>query len=63
MEDGSMVAHDEVNGQWELRGSMKCDELGDMGHLVPMRLKVHYEHRPHFQKTTYCYNVILNLQT
>jgi hypothetical protein len=37
VEDRSMVAHDEVNGQWELRGSMRCDELGYMGRLVPMK--------------------------
>jgi hypothetical protein len=36
VQDRSVGAHDEANGQWELRGSMKCDELGDMGHLVPM---------------------------
>ncbi len=36
MEDRSMVPHDETNGQWELRGSMKRNELGDMGRLVPM---------------------------
>jgi len=29
MENRSMVVHDKANGQWELRGSMKCDELGD----------------------------------
>jgi hypothetical protein len=37
VEDRSMVVHDKVNGQWELRGSMRRDDLGDMGHLVPMR--------------------------
>jgi hypothetical protein len=37
VEDRSMVAHDEVNGWWKLQGSITCDELGDMGHLVPMR--------------------------
>jgi len=36
-EDRSVVTHDEVNGRWELQGSMECDELGDMGRLVPMR--------------------------
>jgi hypothetical protein len=25
-----MVAHDKANGQWELQGLMKHDELGDM---------------------------------
>ncbi len=28
MEDKSVVTHDETNGQWELRGLMKRDELG-----------------------------------
>jgi len=37
VEDKSAVAHDEANGQWELRSLMRCDELGDMGRLVPMR--------------------------
>jgi hypothetical protein len=37
VEDRSVVAHDEPNGQWELRGSMRHDELRDMGHLVPMK--------------------------
>ncbi len=36
VEDRLVVAHDEVNGRWELQNSMKHDELGDMGHLVPM---------------------------
>ncbi len=36
VEDRSMVAHDEVNGRCELQGSMKGDELGDMGCLIPM---------------------------
>jgi hypothetical protein len=35
VEDRLMVAHDEVNGQWELRNSMRCDELGDMGVWCP----------------------------
>jgi hypothetical protein len=30
------VVHDEADGRWELRSSMRHDELGDMGHLVPM---------------------------
>ncbi len=32
----SVVVHDKANGQWELRSSIKHDELRDMGHLVPM---------------------------
>jgi hypothetical protein len=37
VEDRSVVVHDEVNGWSKLWGLMKRDELGDMGHLVPMR--------------------------
>jgi len=37
VDDRSMVAHDKANGQWEQRGLMRNDELGDMGCLVPMR--------------------------
>jgi hypothetical protein len=37
VEDKSMVAHDKVNEQWELQGLTKRDELGDIGHLVPMK--------------------------
>jgi hypothetical protein len=37
VENRFVVQHDKTNGQWELRGSMKHDELGDMRHLVPMR--------------------------
>jgi len=33
----SMVAHDKTNGQWEGRGLMRYDELGDMGHLMSMK--------------------------
>jgi hypothetical protein len=36
VEDMLVVVDDEANGQWELQGSMGCDELGDMGCLVPM---------------------------
>jgi hypothetical protein len=36
VEDRSMVVHDEMNGRWELLGSMKRDELEDMGCLIPM---------------------------
>ncbi len=32
-----VVVLDQINGWWERRGSMGHDELGDMGHLVPMR--------------------------
>ncbi len=37
VENGSMVAHDKTNGRWELQSSMKHDEWGDMGRLVPMK--------------------------
>ncbi len=37
MEERSVVAHDQVNGQWELQGSMRRDEFRDMECLVPMR--------------------------
>ncbi len=33
----SMVAHDKANGRWEGQGSIRHDELKDMGRLVPMR--------------------------
>ncbi len=36
MKDRSVVPYDEANGRWELQGSMRRDELGDMGHLVSM---------------------------
>jgi hypothetical protein len=41
---------------------MKHDELKDMGHLVPMKYKVYYEHEPHFLEIAYHNKVILNLQ-
>jgi hypothetical protein len=37
VKDRLMVAHDEVNGRWELRLSIICYELEHMGCLVPMR--------------------------
>jgi hypothetical protein len=37
VEDRLVGSHDEVNGQWELQSSMKHDELGNMGRLVPMK--------------------------
>jgi hypothetical protein len=37
MDTKFVVAHDKTNEWWELWGSMKHDELGDMGRLVPMR--------------------------
>jgi hypothetical protein len=49
-----MVTHDKANGGWELQSLMRCDELVDMGCLVPMK---------YFLKTTYYYKAILNLQS
>jgi hypothetical protein len=49
-------------GDGNLRSLMKHDELGDMGHLVPMRYDVYYKHMPHFLKMAYRYKAILNLQ-
>jgi len=37
VEDRLVVVHDKGNGRWELQGSMKSDELGNMGCLVPMK--------------------------
>jgi hypothetical protein len=37
VENRFVVAHDKANGWWELCGSMKHDELRDMGCLVPMK--------------------------
>jgi hypothetical protein len=37
VEDRSVVAHGKANGWWELRGSIKHDELGDMECLMPMK--------------------------
>ncbi len=34
VKDRLVVAHDTTNGQWELRSSMRCDELGDMGRFA-----------------------------
>jgi len=37
VKDRLLVAHDKINGRWELQGSIRRDELGDVGCLVPMR--------------------------
>jgi hypothetical protein len=37
VEDRLVGVHDEVNGRWEPQGSMRRDELGDMGRLMPMK--------------------------
>jgi hypothetical protein len=41
VENGVVVVCERENGQCELRGLMKHDELGDMGYFVPMRKKVY----------------------
>jgi hypothetical protein len=41
IENMSMMAHDKTNGQWELRGLIKHNELGDMKHLVLMKKKAY----------------------
>jgi hypothetical protein len=40
VETRSMMAHDRTSGWWEWRGLMGHDEVGDMGHLVPMKKEV-----------------------
>jgi hypothetical protein len=37
VENEYVVVCERANGQCELRGFMKHDELGDMGHYVPMK--------------------------
>ncbi len=37
MENRFMVAHDKAKGQCKIQGSMKHDELTDMGHLMPIK--------------------------
>jgi hypothetical protein len=41
VENRYVVAHGKTNGQWELQGLMRHDELGDMGCLVPMKKEVY----------------------
>jgi hypothetical protein len=41
VEDKFVLAHDKANGWWELWGSMKHDELKEMGCLVPMKKKAY----------------------
>jgi hypothetical protein len=35
------VVHENTNGQWELRGLIRHDELGDIGCLVPINKEVY----------------------
>jgi hypothetical protein len=37
VENGYVVVCEKTNEQCELRDSMRHDELGDMGHYVPMK--------------------------
>jgi len=41
VENEVVVVCERTNGQCELRGSMRHDELGDMGHYMPMRKEVY----------------------
>ncbi len=41
VENRWVMMHDRTNGQWELRGFIRYDELGDMRHFVPMRREVY----------------------
>jgi hypothetical protein len=41
MENEVVVVCERINGQCELRSSMRHDELRDMGHFMPMRKKVY----------------------
>ncbi len=59
-----MVVYEKENGQCELRGSIKHDELGGMGHFVPMKkrfIKSTIAYRLHILKITYFNTVIKNL--
>ncbi len=39
--NGIVVVYEKANKQCELHGLMRHDDLGDMGHFVPMRKKVY----------------------
>jgi len=41
VENRVVMVCERENGQFELQGSTKHDELGDMGHFVPMRKEVY----------------------
>ncbi len=41
VENEVVVVYEMTNGQCELRGSMKHDELQDMGRFVPMKKEVY----------------------
>ncbi len=63
MENRFVVVHERANGQWELQGLIRYDDLRVMGCLVPIKKEVYYEHRLHFLKIAYNYKAILNLQS
>jgi hypothetical protein len=60
VEDRSMVSRDDVNGQWELQGLIRC--VGGHGTFGAHVVRGVYKHRPHFLKIAYHYKVIINLQ-
>ncbi len=35
------MVYERANGQWELQGSIRHDELGDMGCLVPINKEIY----------------------
>jgi len=41
VENKFVVVHGKANGWWELRGFIRQDEIGDMGHFVPMKKDVY----------------------
>jgi len=41
VDNGFVIAYEKANERCQLQGSMKHDELGDMGHFVPMRKEVY----------------------
>jgi hypothetical protein len=53
-----MVACERANGQWELWGLMRYDELGDMGLWCPWRRRFTRNTSPTFKKIPYCYKII-----
>ncbi len=64
VENGAVMVCERTNGQCELRGSMRHDELGDMGRFVPIGKKFIRNtiiNKPHFLKIVYFNSTILNL--
>ncbi len=53
VKNGFVMTHEKANGQYELWSSMRRDELGDMGHFVPIRIsfvKNTITNMPHYKK-------------